>query len=48
DLDSVCGGRAICGRCQVLPVVGNFPKHGMTSAADSLGPVSADEEAYRD
>jgi len=36
DLDSVCGGRGICGRCQVVPMAGSFPKHGITSAADHL------------
>ena len=28
DVDSVCGGRALCGRCQVLVMEGEFPKHG--------------------
>ncbi|MEA3184008.1 MAG: hypothetical protein QOJ74_485, partial [Ilumatobacteraceae bacterium] len=26
DLDSVCGGRGICGRCQVEPSTGSFAK----------------------
>ena len=30
DLDSVCGGRGICGRCQVLCSEGEFSKHGIT------------------
>ena len=30
DLDSVCGGRGICGRCQVQPMFGEFAKHAMT------------------
>jgi uncharacterized 2Fe-2S/4Fe-4S cluster protein (DUF4445 family) len=29
DIDSVCGGRAICGRCQVLVAEGEFAKHGV-------------------
>ncbi|HVH84595.1 MAG TPA: 2Fe-2S iron-sulfur cluster-binding protein, partial [Steroidobacteraceae bacterium] len=29
DVDSVCGGRALCGRCQVLVMEGDFPKHGV-------------------
>src|SRR3954447_10562697 len=37
DVDSVCGGRGICGRCQVTPGVGSFPKHGITSSRDHLG-----------
>ena len=38
DIDSVCGGRGICGRCQVSVGVGSFPKHGITSSAESLSP----------
>ena len=30
ELDSVCGGRAICGRCQIQPTEGEFAKHGIT------------------
>ena len=26
DLDSVCGGRGICSKCQVSPGVGEFPE----------------------
>jgi uncharacterized 2Fe-2S/4Fe-4S cluster protein (DUF4445 family) len=48
DLDSVCGGRGICGRCQVVPMEGSFPKHGLTSAADHLIPLTEPEERYRD
>ena len=40
DLDSVCGGRGICGRCQVVPMEGSFPKHGLTSASDHLIPFT--------
>jgi hypothetical protein len=32
DLDSVCGGRGICSKCQVTPSYGDFPKHGVTVA----------------
>ena len=46
DIDSVCGGRAICGRCQVLVAEGEFAKHGVTSSADSLTPLSATEQRY--
>jgi uncharacterized 2Fe-2S/4Fe-4S cluster protein (DUF4445 family) len=48
DLDSVCGGRGICGRCQVVPTAGSFPKHGLTSAADHLIPFTEPEERYRE
>jgi uncharacterized 2Fe-2S/4Fe-4S cluster protein (DUF4445 family) len=46
DLDSVCGGRALCGRCQVLVMEGDFPKHGVSSRADHLSPLSAVEQSY--
>jgi uncharacterized 2Fe-2S/4Fe-4S cluster protein (DUF4445 family) len=46
DLDSVCGGRALCGRCQVLVMEGEFAKHGVSSRADHLTPLSAAEESY--
>ncbi len=39
DLDSVCGGRGICGRCQVVLTEGEFAKHGVTSRADHLSPA---------
>ena len=44
DLDSVCGGRGICGRCQILVSEGQFAKHGITSDASHL---SADVEVER-
>ncbi len=47
DLDSVCGGRGICGRCQVTLTTGSFQKHGITSAADHLSPPGELEADYR-
>jgi uncharacterized 2Fe-2S/4Fe-4S cluster protein (DUF4445 family) len=47
DIDSVCGGRAICGRCQVTVGEGSFAKHGITSAAGHLSAFSATEERYQ-
>ena len=46
DVDSVCGGRALCGRCQVLVMEGDFAKHGVNSRAGNLTPLSAAEEHY--
>jgi uncharacterized 2Fe-2S/4Fe-4S cluster protein (DUF4445 family) len=46
DLDSVCGGRGICSKCQVAPGLGAFPKHGITVGADALSPRNAVEERY--
>ena len=46
DLDTVCGGRGICGRCQVVPEIGEFAKHGITSSAESIsarGPSETSE-----
>jgi uncharacterized 2Fe-2S/4Fe-4S cluster protein (DUF4445 family) len=47
DLDSVCGGRGICSRCQVAPAFGAFPKHGLVSAPGSLSPWNAVEARYK-
>jgi uncharacterized 2Fe-2S/4Fe-4S cluster protein (DUF4445 family) len=46
DVDSVCGGRGICGRCQVLVAEGEFAKHGVRSSADSVSAVSEVETRY--
>ena len=46
DIDSVCGGRGICGRCQVVLSEGEFAKHGVRSQADHLTPFGAVEQAY--
>ncbi|MGC9417621.1 MAG: ASKHA domain-containing protein [Rhodovulum sp.] len=48
DLDSVCGGRGICSKCQVAPAFGAFPKHGVTVAEDALSPVNAVEKRYNE
>jgi len=48
DLDSVCGGRGICGRCQVVVAEGTFAKHGITSRAHHLTPFSEPETRYRE
>jgi uncharacterized 2Fe-2S/4Fe-4S cluster protein (DUF4445 family) len=46
DLDSVCGGRGICSKCQVTPSYGEFSKHGVTVEAEALSPFNAVEERY--
>jgi uncharacterized 2Fe-2S/4Fe-4S cluster protein (DUF4445 family) len=45
-VESVCGGRATCGRCQVEVQEGNFAKHGITSSNDHISPVGPKEERY--
>jgi uncharacterized 2Fe-2S/4Fe-4S cluster protein (DUF4445 family) len=47
DLDSVCGGRGICSKCQITPGYGEFPKHGVTVAANALTDWNAVEERYK-
>jgi uncharacterized 2Fe-2S/4Fe-4S cluster protein (DUF4445 family) len=46
DLDSVCGGRGICGRCQVDIAEGDFAKHAIHSSADHVTSSGAVEERY--
>ncbi len=46
DLDSVCGGRGICSKCQITPGYGEFPKHGVHVAEDALSPFNAVEARY--
>ena len=46
DIDSVCGGRAICGRCQVLCAEGEFSKHEIVSNADNLSGFTKTEERW--
>jgi uncharacterized 2Fe-2S/4Fe-4S cluster protein (DUF4445 family) len=46
DVDSVCGGRGICGRCQVLIAEGEFAKHGVRSGAASVSAASDVERRY--
>ena len=46
DLDSVCGGRGICSKCQITPSFGEFPKHGVTVAEDALSAWNEVEDRY--
>ncbi|MBE0414768.1 ASKHA domain-containing protein [Yoonia sp.] len=48
DLDSVCGGRGICSKCQITPSYGEFAKHGLTVADDALSPWNAVEARYNE
>ena len=50
DLDTICGGRGICGRCQVQPSVGDFPKWSIASSSSALsepGPTETDYHGKR-
>ncbi|MGB4950551.1 MAG: ASKHA domain-containing protein [Rhizobiaceae bacterium] len=45
-VESVCGGRGICGRCQCDIQTGQFAKHGITSAAENVSPLGPKEIRY--
>ncbi len=45
-VESVCGGRGICGRCQVTVAEGVFAKHQITSSASHLSGYSDTEKRY--
>jgi len=47
DLDTVCGGRGICGRCQIEPSTGEFAKWAIRVDADALSPWGILEENYQ-
>ena len=46
DIDSVCGGRGLCGRCQIVCAEGSFTKHQIESHSSHLSPVCATEIKY--
>jgi uncharacterized 2Fe-2S/4Fe-4S cluster protein (DUF4445 family) len=46
DIDSVCGGRGICGRCQIVQAEGEFAKHDIISTPDHLSPFGKVEANY--
>ena len=48
DIDSVCGGRGICGRCQIELTEGRFAKHGIHSTAAHVTPLSEPEQRFAD
>ena len=47
DLDTVCGGRGICGHCQVLPTTGSFAKWSIESDSSALSEPGEMETDYR-
>ena len=46
DIDSVCGGRAMCGRCQIEVSVGEFAKYGISSKPENLSERTHTEKRY--
>ncbi len=45
-VESVCGGRATCGRCQIEVQEGNFAKHQIVSSLENISPKGPKEERY--
>ncbi|MEL6871482.1 MAG: hypothetical protein AAFO62_01545, partial [Pseudomonadota bacterium] len=45
-VESVCGGRGICGRCQVTPSFGSFAKLAVESQPTHLSEFGATEQRY--
>ncbi|MCC2110446.1 MAG: DUF4445 domain-containing protein [Hyphomicrobiales bacterium] len=46
-VESACGGRAICGRCQITLAEGDFAKLNITSRADHVTPVNDIETEFK-
>ena len=46
DVDSVCGGRGLCGRCRVVCMDGDFAKHAIRSRPAHLSAINEIEERY--
>ncbi len=47
DLESICGGRGLCGRCQVICPEGEFPKHNIVSSPSHLSEATRVEARYQ-
>ena len=47
-LESVCGGRGLCGRCQITVAAGEFAKYGISSSPENLTPIGDQETRFRD
>ena len=46
EIESICGGELVCGKCRVLIEEGFFPKEGITSSAANVSPVTKREELF--
>jgi len=40
DIESLCGGKATCGKCRIKIEEGEFRKYGITSKIESVSPIS--------
>jgi uncharacterized 2Fe-2S/4Fe-4S cluster protein (DUF4445 family) len=46
EIESICGGRQTCGKCQVIVETGRFAKHGIESSEAHLSPPGDVERQY--
>jgi uncharacterized 2Fe-2S/4Fe-4S cluster protein (DUF4445 family) len=46
ELESICGGRQTCGKCQIIIEEGKFPKHGITSRSNHISDPTVLEREY--
>ncbi len=46
ELESICGGRQTCGKCQIIAEEGEFPKHAINSRQGHLSGMDGREAAY--
>ncbi len=46
DIDSVCGGRGICSKCQITPSYGDFAKFGVNVSETALSDWNEVEDRY--
>ena len=46
DLESSCGGVGTCGRCQIIPSMGDFPKLGIKAVLGNMSAWTDTETAY--
>ena len=46
EIESICGGRQTCGKCQIVVEEGHYAKHGLTSSLEHLSAVAEREAEY--
>ena len=46
-IESVCGGRAMCARCQIEVTEGRFDTYGVVSSNDHLSPMGESERRWK-
>jgi uncharacterized 2Fe-2S/4Fe-4S cluster protein (DUF4445 family) len=46
ELESICGGRQTCGKCQIAVEEGDFAKHALRSHSAHVSPIDGREQDY--